>query len=104
MKPISVPRLSFGVVTSCFINVLQLFHVMTRASSLSCPKNDVSSQVPTQHLHCGLHVMVVKMGHVPLLMLTIMLSLVLQLQLNIGRLRAMVSGAGSTVVLSVVSL
>ena len=101
---ISVPRLSFGVVTSCFMTVLPLFHVMTRASSLSCPKNDVSSQVPTQHLHSRLHVKVLKMGHVPLLMLTILPSLVLQSLLNIGGLRAMVSGAGNTLIMHSVVL
>ena len=55
--PVSLP----GVVASCFIHVLQLFHVMTRASSLTSRRNDVSPHMPTQHLHSGLHVKDLKM-------------------------------------------
>ena len=98
--PVSLP----GVVASCFIHVLPLLHVMTRASSLRFPRNDVSPHMPTQHLQSGLHVKDLKMWHVRLLMLPIVLSLVLQSPLKIGGLRAMVSGSLNTVVLTVVSL
>ena len=55
--PVSLP----GVVASCFIHVLPLLHVMTRASSLSSQRNDVSPHMPTQHLQFRLHVKDLKM-------------------------------------------
>ena len=96
--------LSFGVVASCFTYVLPLFHKMTRASSLSCPMNDMFSRVLTQHFHSKLHLKVLKMGQVLSLMLTIVPSDVVQSPLNVGGLRAMVSGAGSTLVMHSVVL
>ena len=103
-KPILATRLSFGIVASCFIHVLPLFHKMTRASSLSCHVNAMFSKVPTQHFHSKVYLKVLKMGQVLSLMLTIVPSDVLQSPLNVGGLRAMVSGAGNTLVMHSVVL
>ena len=78
---------------------------MTRASSLSCPMNDVFSKVPMQHLHSESYRKVLKMGQVLSWMLTIVPLYVLQLPLNVGGLGAIASGGSNALVLhSVVML
>ena len=96
--------LTFGIVASCFSHVLPLFQKMTRASSLSGPTNAAFPSVLMQHLHSKSYRKFVKMGQVLSWMLTIVPSYVLQSPLNVGGLRAVVSGAGNTLVMHSVVL
>ena len=83
------------VVASCFIHVLPLSHMMTRASSPSFPMNIVFPKLPIQALQCGLHVKDPTISQVSLVMMTKVLLLVDHLPLKLGGLRAMVSSVVS---------